>query len=385
MHWIYLVLIGAAMEVFTLKNGINVLFNKTSGAEIVSLRVLTPISVINEKAFNAGISGLTLKLMSYSTKKRSSEVLAKHIGNIGADLSLDLSYDMAGISMSCLSEYFDKATELLADVIANPVFDEKEFVFEKENAIAALNSRKDSIGATAADIFTKLFYGDTSYSLPVIGSKESIQKIARQDLINWHKYSYNASNILISVAGNISSNTVKESLEKYFSGIFLGNKFKLPVFNIIHAEDVKKEIKGKFNQAYIFKGFPAPSINNKDLIADKVINAILGSRMTSKLFVEPREKLDLAYEVSASYPSRKKDSYFAVYIGIDKKNIDLSLKKIDEILKNICFVKISEQELKDVKAYIKGVYLLDRQTINKKSYYNGWREIVGQGYKFRNC
>jgi predicted Zn-dependent peptidase len=377
-----LVLRGPAMEVFTLKNGINVLFDKTNEAEIVSLRVLTPISVINERAFNAGISGLTLKLMSYSTKKRSSGVLAKHIGNIGADLSLDLSYDMAGLSMSCLSEYFDKATELLADVVLNSVFDEKEFVFEKENAIAALNSRKDSIGATAIDIFTKLFYGDTSYSLPVIGSKDSIQKITRQDLINWHKYSYNVSNILISVAGNIPSDVVKESLEKYFSDIFLGNKSELPVFNIIHTEDVKKEIKGKFNQAYIFKGFPAPSINNKDLIAAKVINSVLGSRMTSRLFVELREKLGLAYDVNTSYPSRKKDSYFAVYIGLDKGNIDLTLKKIDEILKNLCSVKILEKELKDVKIYIKGVYLLDRQTINKKSYYNGWREIVGQGYKY---
>jgi predicted Zn-dependent peptidase len=370
------------MEVFILKNGINVLFDKTNEAEIVFLRVLTPISVINEKAFNAGISGLTLKLMSYSTKERSSEVLAKHIGNIGADLSLELSYDMAGLSISCLSEYFDKATELLADVVLNPVFDEKAFVFEKEIAIGALNSRKDNIGTTAIDIFTKLFYGDTSYSLPVIGNKDSIPKITCQDLINWHKYSYNASNILISVAGNICSNVVKESLEKYFSGIFLGNKFEIPVFNIMHTEDVKKEVKGKFNQAYIFKGFPAPSINNKDLIAANVINAILGSRVTSKLFVELREKLGLAYEVSASYPLRKKDSYFAVYIGTDKKNIDLTLRKIDEILKNLCCVKISEQELKDVKAYIKGIYLLDRQTINKRSYYNGWREIVGQGYKY---
>jgi predicted Zn-dependent peptidase len=370
------------MEVFTLTNGVKVLFDKTNGASIVSLRVLTLVAVINEESFNAGISGLTSRLMVYSTKNRSSEILAKDIGNIGADLSSDVAYDIAGFSMSCLSEYFDKSAEILADVVLNPIFDEKEFIFEKKNTIAALNSRKDSIGTTAADAFAKLFYGGASYSFPIVGSKKSILKITRKDLIEWHKYSYNTSNILISVSGNISSNIVKKSLEKYFSTIAKGDKFEEPVFNLNHSKAVNREIKGKFNQAYIFIGFSAPAVNGKDFVTTKVISAVLGSRMTSRLFVELREKLGLAYEVSAVYPSRKKDSYFAVYIGLDKKNIGLTLTRIDEILKDFCSVKISEQELRDVKAYIKGIYLLDRQTVNKKSYYNAWREIVGQGYKY---
>jgi predicted Zn-dependent peptidase len=370
------------MENFTLKNGINVLFDKTNGSKIVSLRVLSPVSVINEGLCNVGISSLTSKLMTYSTKNRSSAILANDVGNIGADLSSDVTYDMAGFSMSCLSEYFDKAAELLSDIVLNPIFDEREFKFEKENAIAALNFRKDNIGAVALDEFAKLFYRDSSYSFPVIGRKESILKIFRKDLIKWHKYSYNASNILISASGNIRYNVIKESLQKYFSTIVAGDKFKEPIFNISHTENIKKEIGGKFNQAYIFIGFPCASVSGKDFVTIKIISTVLGGRMTSRLFVELREKLGLAYEVSVAYPSRKKDSYFAIYIGLDKKNINLTLKKVCEILKDFCSVKVSEQELKDVKSYIKGIYLLDRQTVNKKSYYNGWREIVGQGYKY---
>lgn len=370
------------MENFTLKNGINVLFDKTNCSEIVSLRVLSPVSVISEGLCNAGISSLMSKLMAYSTKNRSSAILAKDVGNIGAHLSSDVAYDMTGFSMSYLSEYSDKAIELLSDITLNPIFDEREFKFEKKNAIAALKSRKDSIGVTASDEFAKLFYGNSSYSFPVIGRKESILKISREDLIKWHKYSYNASNILISVSGNISFNVIKQSLERHFSAVTAGDKFKDPIFNISHTKNIKKEISGKFNQAYIFIGFPCASVNGKDFVTIKVIRTVLGGRMTSRLFVELREKLGLAYEVSAAYPSRKKDSYFAVYIGLDKKNIELTLKKIDEILKDFYSVKIPEQELKDVKSYIKGIYLLYRQTVNKKSYYNGWSEIVGQGYKY---
>ncbi|MDR3253751.1 MAG: insulinase family protein [Endomicrobium sp.] len=370
------------MESFTLNTTVKVIFSKTNGVNVVALKVLTPVSVINEASNNAGISYITSKLMAQSTKKRSNEILANDIENIGAELYSDTDYDMSGLSMTFLSEYFDKAVEILSDVVLNPAFNDKELSFEKQNIIAALNSRKDSIGNTAYDEFIKLFYRKTSYAVPVLGTNETVQKINRENLEQWHKYSYNASNILISVAGNIDKKTVKTSLEKYFSLVPDGIKFEKPVFDIKYSGPIKKEIKGKFNQAYIYLGFPAPDVSDTDFVSIKVANAVLGGRMTSRLFVELREKLGLAYEVGAVYPSRREMSYFAIYIGLDKKNINLTLKKIDEILKDFCTVKISEQELRDTKTYIKGLYIMDRQTVNKQSYYCGWREIIGQGYEY---
>jgi predicted Zn-dependent peptidase len=371
----------AKMESFRLRNNIKVIFNKTSGANVVSMRIFTPVSVINETSDNAGISYLTAKLMTQSTKNRSNEILANDTENIGAYLSGEADYDMALLNMIFLSEYFDKATEILADTVLNPVFDEKELSFEKQNVIAALSFRKDSIGNTAYDEFAKLFYHNMSYAVPVLGAKETVSKISRKDLEEWHRYSYNTSNILISIAGNIDKNILKESLEKYFAPVLNGKKFEKPVFNIKQSKLIRKEIKGKFNQAYIYTGFPAPAVSSKDFVSIKVANAILGGKMTSRFFVELRENLGLAYEVGTVYPSRKRESYFAVYIGLDKKNIELTFKKIDEILKNFCALKIDEEELKNTKTYIKGLYIMDRQTVSKQSYYYGWREIIGQSCK----
>jgi predicted Zn-dependent peptidase len=374
----------AKMESFRLRNNIKVIFNKTSGINVVSMRIFTPVSVINETSDNAGISYLTAKLMTQSTKNRSNEVLANDTENIGADLSGNADYDTALLSMTFLSEYFDKSAEILADAVLNPAFDEKELSFEKQNVIATLSSRKDSIGNTAYDEFTKLFYHNTSYAMPVLGAKETVSKISRKDLVEWHKYSYNISNILVSIAGNIDKNIVKESLEKHFASVLNGKKFEKPVFNIKQSKLIRKEIKGKFNQAYIYTGFSAPAVTNKDFVSIKVANAILGGKMTSRLFVELRENLGLAYEVGTVYPPRKEESYFAVYIGLDKKNIELTSKKTDKILKDFCTLKVDEEELKNTKTYIKGLYIMNRQTVSKQSYYYGWREIVGQGYEYDN-
>jgi predicted Zn-dependent peptidase len=320
--------------------------------------------------------------MVKSTKNRSSEILARDADNIGADLSASVDYDAQYINSSFLSEYFDKAAEILSDAVKNPAFNEDEITAEKKNIIAGLNARKDSIFNTAIDNFTLNFYKDTPYALTVLGSEESLNNITRGQLEAWHKYSFNSSNILISVSGNIDKKTLKNSLEKYFGDIESGDKFKNLDFGVSNKESKTVEVKGKFNQAYIMKGFPAPDLKSKDTAALKVAGAVLGGRMTSRLFTELREKLGLAYEVSAIYPSRTHESYFIIYIGLDKKNIDLTLKRIDEILKDMQGNEVDGQELKDTKTYIKGLYIMDRQTVGRKSFYYGWRETVGQGYGY---
>jgi predicted Zn-dependent peptidase len=320
--------------------------------------------------------------MTKATKSRSAVTLAKDVDNIGADLYPDTDYDMSGFNMNFLPEYFDKACEIFSDVIINPLFGENDLNFEKQDTIAALNSRKDSIGRTASDNFIKLFYGSAPYSLPVAGSQKTVSAATGENLRDWHKYSYNASNILISIAGNIEESAVKNALEKYFGNIEPGKKFEKPALVLDFKRPEKNEIAGKFNQAYILQGVYAPSLSDKDFVTLKVINALLGGRMTSVLFVELREKLGLAYEVSAVYPSRIMESYFAVYIGLDKKNISLTLNRIEEILKDFRSKEVDPQELKDTKTYIKGLYIMDRQTVGRRSYYHAWREIVGQGYKY---
>jgi predicted Zn-dependent peptidase len=378
------------MESFTLKNNIRVIFSKTEGVKVVNVRVLTPVSVINEASSIAGISYLTAKLMIRSTKNRPSAILANDVANIGSCLYGDAYYDMAVISMNFISEYFDKAIEILADIILNPVFEKKDISLEKEDIAAEFNSRKDEVDIIAYDKFARLFYCGSPYSLPVLGTKKTVAKITRESLMKWHKYSYNSSNILVSVSGNINRKTVKKSLEKYFGFIpddvkFEKSddvKFEKPIFDIKLLKSVKKEIKGKFNQAYIYMGFPAPAVGCDNYATVKVISDILGGRMTGKLFVELREKLGLAYVVNSIYPTRKKESHLAIYMSLDKKNIKLAIKKIDEILKDFCTKKISDQELENTKTYIKGTYVRNKQTVARQALYYGWLEIIGLHYEY---
>jgi predicted Zn-dependent peptidase len=184
------------------------------------------------------------------------------------------------------------------------------------------------------------------------------------------------------IAGKISLESAKNLAEKYFTGVASGTILPEAPKPLRPAPRTVIEKTEKFQQSFYMEGFAAPAIAQDDFYTLKVLNGLLGSRMTSRLFVELREKLSLAYEVSSYYPSRKELSRFVIYIGLDKKNIPLATKRIDEILTDLKDHPVTAGELTDTKNYIRGVYFLDRQTVARKAWYIGWWETMGFGYGY---
>jgi predicted Zn-dependent peptidase len=370
---------GENVELFKVNN-IKVLYKQSKNLPVVCVRAFTNVSASGEGA--AGLASLTSRLMAKSTTHRTAEQLSKDIDAIGASLETATEDDFSVISISSLSAYFDGAAEILADVIINPAFNDFEINLEKQNTLAALISRKDSISKTARDAFYAKYYDGTPFAYPILGTPESVKALTPEELKSWHEKAYTSNTMLICVVGDVTKAQVKQTVKKYFSTLPEGKSANAPkiVFQNFTNENI--DISGKFQQAYIFKGYTAPGFKDKDFITLKVINAVLGARMTARLFVELREKLGLAYEVNAIYPSSISRSYFGVYMGLDKKNIALANAKMEEVMIDLTKNKISAEELRNVKNYISGIYLLDRQTVSRQSYYLGMREITGQGFSY---
>lgn len=373
---------GGIVNQFTLSNGIKVLHKETNNLPLVTIQIFLHSGTINEKEKQAGIASFTQGLLFQGTKRRTSEQISRGIEDIGGSISSDIEYDYSNLSISLLDSNFEKAVEILSDVTANPSFPKEEIEKERYNALAAIKSRNDHIFDFANDLFNSTFYGNHPYSWPDAGKAETISKFARKDLLNWHKKYFTANNMLIVVMGNVSLDKTKEIAEKYFSPIKKGKPIvmsaepKLPP-----AKNVSRK-NNKFQQAFLMIGFPAPDLKNPEYPVLKVINAMLGSRMSGRLFMELREKLSLAYEVSSFYPSREQLSRFVIYIGLEKKNIELARSKINEILKDLKNNPVDNKELEETKNFIRGIYLLDHQTINRKAWNIGWWEVMGRGFAY---
>jgi predicted Zn-dependent peptidase len=369
------------MEIWTLSNGIKVLFKKTDGLKIVSLNIFSRGGALCEDAKKNGISNLTPKSMTRATMNRSVERMALDIADLGASFEASGDYDYAGFGLDLLSEKFVKAVEIVSDILINPSFNQEEIEKDINAACASITSKKESIRALASDYFIEHFYKDDAYSRNLSGTIETMTSIKREDLIAWHKAAYSASNIMISVVGNVDPELARESFEKYFAIIPVGEKLKRhpisqPNEGGIHYFDEQ------FDQAYIAIGYPAPNLFSPNVMNIKILSLYLGGRMTSKLFVELREKMGLAYELGTIYPMRLERSFFGIYIGLDNKKVDIALKRIDEILKEICLKELTQYEIDNVKNYAKGIHVLNSQTVKSLSFQYGIGEFIHNDYRY---
>ena len=375
---------GTKMETFNLDNGIKVIFKQTKSVEILSLKFHSPISVLREDLSKSGETALLYAVMSKSTNKRNSETLATDIDNLGASISPDLEYDFSGWTLNCMSIFFDQSCEILSDIILNPSFDEKEMEKERQLMIQSIKARKDSIKTVANDKFISDFYDKSNpYSKIKSGSEETLKTLTQQDLKDVYNKIYSTKGIVITVVGNIKKSVLKKTLNKYFANMNLTSEKQ----NITFEKNPERTgndvvVKSKFNQAFIIYAYDCPNVLNEDFITLKLINVLLGGRMTGRLFIELREKLGLAYEVNCDYPTRVDGSYFKIYIGLDKKNVDVTKNGIEKIMNDLCNTKITEKELTDAKNFIKGIYLLSHQSVERQAYYLALREMVGLGYEY---
>lgn len=370
------------MNRFTLSNGIRVIHTPVTTKPLVTVQAFIHGGVIDEKPEQAGLAQFTQSLLMQGTKTRTAGQMAREIEDIGGNISSDMEHDYGYFGISLMDNHAEKAFELLADILINPIFPDAEIEKERPNILAGIHSRSDQIFNVANDLFNRKFYGEHPYSWPDIGTEKTIAAITRDDIVAWHKKEYVAENLLLVVAGNIAGDEVKALAEKYFAAAPHGEKGSRRKPFTTPALTTYTETSRKFQQAYLMIGFPAPAIGDPEYPVLKVINALLGGRMSGRLFLELREKLSLAYEVNSYFPSRREMSRFSVYLGLKEENIELARKRIFELLNDLSVTPVSETELEETKTFIRGVYLLDHQTIGRQAWYIGWWEALGAGWEY---
>jgi predicted Zn-dependent peptidase len=372
----------AKVEEMFLSNGIKVLFDKTDGSRIVSLAVFTPVSLYSEDENSLGITALTLDLMSAETENRSAVRLAGDIKDIGMTTFFNASKDNAYFGFTVLSDYFDEAAEIASDILISPNFDPELLMLKKADALKFIEESRITIENVLSDEFFKSFYDGSPYAHNVFGTEQSIQSISIQDIKYWHRYAFNASNIVLSVSGNIDKKVLRNSLERYFSRVAFGKHFVKPSFDIQKPQEEIKRIKGKYNQSGITIGFYAANLNNKDSASLAMGNMALGVGFSSRFFKEIRENLALTYDVSSECELLFGGGHFKVSLLVDKRNVDIAVNKINEIVKDFYIRGISPQELKNAKDRFKSAYVFSMQSNADRARGYGIREITGKGYKY---
>jgi predicted Zn-dependent peptidase len=357
-----------------LNNGLTVVLEKKP-TETVTIQATVKTGSINENIKINGISHFMEHMLFEGTKKRpTSTIISNEIERLGGELNAYTSNERTCFYIKMPKRYFSKALDITADILQNPLFEEKNIEKERRIILKEINLHKDEPRFHQWILFTSLLFKKNPIRLPAYGTVKAVKRIKRKDLLNYyHKY-YVPNNIILSIVGNFDKkivNGIKGKFRNFKKKKLSGKKkIKEPKQNKV---EVKKE-RRRILSSYMVMGYKTVSRREKDSYVLDVIRSILGRGQSGKIFDEIRNKRGLAYEVGVHHDAAVDYGFFAVYLNTAKKNIKKIIKLILNEFRNL--ENLTPKELKEAKGFLIGQHILENEDTREVADELGYWESV---------
>ena len=389
MHYIFLIFTLLFLTTFSyggdgvlkevLQNKVTILYKETKGMGIIAGTIFIKGGSIEDPDGKKGLTNLTVGMLLKGSKNYSAFDINKVFEDSGGYIGTSTSEEYSTIEFALRTKDIKKALKVIKDIIYNPVFPEDKLNIEKHNVIAAIRAKKEEGFSYAFDKLRKEIYKNTPYAYSPAGEEEDIKKISQEDLKKRWNELLEGKRFVVSFVGDLPYKEVEKDIKEVFGSLKEG-EFSYPHFDYKIKGQECKTYKREGAQSTILVAYNAPEAKDKEYFAMKVLNGIVGSGFTSRLFQELREKRGLAYAVGSFFPTRINMGRIIAYIGTAPEKTETALNGIREVF-NSLEKGVSDEEIKTAKEKIVGHFLLEHQTRAKQSWYLGWFETIGLGYK----
>ncbi len=358
------------MQKRVLKNGLTILFDKRK-SDSVTLNIFVKVGSNNENSNILGVSHFLEHMLFEGTKKRTALELSNEIEKVGGYMNAATTNEYTYYFASVPKSYFDVALDILSDMVLNSKFEDKTINKERQVILDEIGVHDDEPSDYQWTLFNKTLFKKLPAKNPVIGTKKTIARMNRNQIVGYFKKYYTPNNVIVSVSGD--ARNVIEKITKIFGDL---RREKLPKSKKIKEPKDKKPTikreKKKILHSYLVIGYKAPSVENKDTYAMEVIRAILGKGQSSRLFNEIRTKRGLGYIVGAEYVGKTDYGYFASFVSADRKNIPICR---DILLKEFKLPDLTNKEVEEAKNYVIGSLILKNETNSERSEFNAALEM----------
>lgn len=260
------------------------------------------------------------------TKKRKAFHILSRLEDVGGELNAYTTKEETALYATILPSDYQRAIELISDILINSVFPAKELEKEKEVIIDEINSYKDSPSELIYDEFEELLFAGHPLAKNILGTPKSVKSFTKKDILSFTGRSYNTDQIIITSVGEINFNKLVKLINRYFGEIPANPRsFSRPPFQ--SYTPASKTIKRDTFQAHCMIGNIAFDHNNPKRMTLVLLNNILGGQsMNSRLNLSLRERNGIAYNVESSYTSYSDTGLFSIYFGTDKENLDRAIE-----------------------------------------------------------
>lgn len=358
-----------------LSNKLPVLFVPIKDAKISTALVLFKTGSKYEARENSGLAHFIEHMFFKGTEKRPNTLaLSSELDSLGGDFNAFTSKEFTGYLFKVTNNKLAKALDILSDMLFNSKFAAEEIDRERGVIIEELNMYEDNPRMHIEDIFEMCLYGDTPAGRDTTGSKENLLRFKREDFINFLDKQYGAHSAHIIVAGAVTARD-KKLVAKLFSNLRTGKRSPKEVVIEKQKTPQLKISPKKTDQLFLSLGVRATRIDHADEFKLRLLSIILGGSMSSRLFINLRERNSLAYFVATHTEFYSDSGYLTTEAGVPVGKIEEAIKIILAEYKKISSELIPVSEIKRAKDILKGKVLLQLEASDDVAYWYGQQAL----------
>jgi len=365
-----------------LANGMTVLVRQNPAAPVFAVSLQVRGGSRFETKATAGATNFLQRVLLRGTTKRSGIEIAEAAEDLGGRVEASGEVESAEVRVEGLARNWEALLRLLAEVVLSPAFAPDEIETQRRLVLSQLNARADDPFSASLDAIVRDLYGDHPYAWPSLGTRAALERVTRDQLIARYRDLYQPDRMVLAVSGDVEPQRVVTLLDRLFGRLerSAGPRSQSPALPAVTP--ARRRLQRPVHQAQLVVGYLGPGLGDPAYPAIRVLGAVLGGGMSSRLFLELRGKHGLAYSVGTLTPYRSGSSFIIAYTGTSAASVEAAERYVMREIERLRAEPVGAGELARAKAWLLGNLALDRRTNAQRAWHLAFFEAVGVGWEF---
>ncbi len=350
----------SSLNLETTADGATLVMGPCTTNHVIGLQVVVPYPAAAETPDNAGLTAFALRMLRRGTTRLTAEQFENALDDLGTNVGTSAAHDRCAFTLRCTDDTIRESLALLTEMLHSPAFDKQEIERERRSTLAGLRRADDNSMLKTIRSLRRSLYHDHGYGLPGNGLTESVSAFTTDAITARYNALLNAGPPIVVAIGNFDPVMIRELTGALLAKDFRGTPPVIPP--IPPVENTPITLRRQCQQAIVALGWRICNRHDPSYPAARLLSAVLGESMSSRFFLNLRDKLGLAYSTGTQIAAGSGHGEILAYIATKPQTRELALEKMLQEIDAVRNTAVPQEELDRARNCIIGCMLIGEQS-----------------------